>query len=88
MRKSITEMEETKAKIKTYLSRFLDNHDLQDDENIFGLGFTSMFSMQLVLFLEQEFQIAIETEDLNLDNLKTLNSLVTLVETKKSLNCV
>ena len=76
-------MEETKTKIKTYLSRFLDNHDLQDDEDIFALGFTSMFSMQLVLFLEQEFQIIIETEDLDLDNLKTLNSLAALVETKK-----
>lgn len=84
MVKSVREMKETKAKIKTYLSRFLDNHDLQDDEDIFGFGFTSMFSMQLVLFLEQEFQIAVETEDLDLNNLKTLNSLATLVETKKA----
>lgn len=81
-------MEENKAKIKTYLSRFLENHDLQDDEDIFVLGFTSMFSMQLVLFLEQEFQIIVETEDLDLDNLKTVNTLATLVETKKSLNRV
>lgn len=88
MVESFTKMEETKAKIKTYFSRFLDNHDLQDNEDIFALGFTSMFSMQLVLFLEQEFQIVVETEDLDLDNLKTVNSLATLVEAKKSLNRV
>jgi methoxymalonate biosynthesis acyl carrier protein len=81
-------MEETKSIIKAYLSMFLDARDLQDDEDIFALGFTSMFSMQLVLFLEQEFQILIETEDLDLNNLKTLNSLATLVENKKSLNRV
>jgi methoxymalonate biosynthesis acyl carrier protein len=81
-------MEETKSIIKAYLSRFLDDRDLQDDEDIFALGFTSMFSMQLVLFLEQEFQIVVETEDLEVNNLKTLNSLTTLVENKKSLNRV
>lgn len=79
-------MKEIKAKIKTFLSQFFGNHDLQDDEDIFALGFVnSMFAMQLVLFVEQEFQIAIEDEDLDFDNFKTINALSHLVERKTAL---
>ncbi|MHC5763064.1 phosphopantetheine-binding protein, partial [Nostoc sp.] len=53
-------MQKIQVKIKEFLSRFFRNHDLQLDEDIFALGFVnSMFAMQLVLFIEQEFQITI-----------------------------
>ena len=41
-----------------------------------------MFAMQLVLFLEQEFQITVENEDLEFDNFRTVNALTNLVERK------
>jgi len=76
-------MKETKARIKTFLSRFFGDHDLQSDEDIFSLGFVnSMFAMQLVLFLEQEFEITVENEDLEFDNFRTINALTNLVEHK------
>ncbi|MDZ8084250.1 MAG: acyl carrier protein [Nostoc sp. DedQUE12b] len=76
-------MNEIKAKIKSFLSKFFGNHDLQPDEDIFALGFVnSMFAMQLVLFVEQEFQIAIENEDLEFENFRTINSITNLVERK------
>lgn len=76
-------MSKIQAKIKTFLSKFFGNHDLQPDEDIFALGFVnSMFAMQLVLFVEQEFQIAIENEDLEFDNFRTINSLANLIERK------
>ncbi|MDZ7969159.1 MAG: acyl carrier protein [Nostoc sp. DedSLP03] len=76
-------MNEIKTKIKTFLSRFFGNHDLQSDEDIFALGFVnSMFAMQLVLFIEQEFQITVENEDLEFDNFKTINSIGNLIERK------
>ncbi|MEA5602493.1 acyl carrier protein [Nostoc sp. UHCC 0252] len=79
-------MNEIKAKIKTFLSKFFGNHDLQQDEDIFALGFVnSMFAMQLVLFVEQEFQVAIENEDLEFENFRTINSIANLVERKTSL---
>ncbi|MBD0343479.1 MAG: acyl carrier protein [Coleofasciculus sp. Co-bin14] len=79
-------MKEIKAKIKTFLSQFFGNHDLKDDEDIFALGFVnSMFAMQLVLFVEQEFQIAIEDEDLDFDNFRTINALSHLVDRKTAL---
>ena len=78
-------MNEIKTKIKAFLSRFFGNHDLQPDEDIFALGFVnSMFAMQLVLFVEQEFQITIENEDLEFENFRTINSIGNLVERKNT----
>jgi len=76
-------MEENEAKIKKFLSRFFANHELQADEDIFALGFVnSMFAMQLVLFIEQEFQIIIENEDLEFDNFRTINNMAVLIKQK------
>jgi acyl carrier protein len=76
-------MKEANAKIKKFLSRFFGNHELQEDEDIFALGFVnSMFAMQLVLFIEQEFQVTIENEDLDFDNFKTINAMTHLIERK------
>lgn len=76
-------MEKIKAKIKNFLSRFFAGHELQADEDIFALGFVnSMFAMQLVLFIEQEFQITIENEDLDFDNFRTINAMALLIKRK------
>jgi acyl carrier protein len=59
------------------------NHDLKDDEDIFALGFiNSLAALQLVQFLEKEFGITVEDEDLDLDNFRTLNSMDELLERK------
>ena len=79
-------MNEIQTKIKTFLSKFFGNHNLQSDEDIFALGFVnSMFAMQLVLFVEQEFKIAIENEDLEFENFRTINSLANLIERKTAI---
>ncbi|WP_375501059.1 acyl carrier protein [Nostoc sp. DSM 114167] len=79
-------MNEIQAKIKSFLAKFFGNHDLQPDEDIFALGFVnSMFAMQLVLFVEQEFQITIENDDLEFENFRTINSIVNLIERKTTI---
>ncbi|MDM9379449.1 acyl carrier protein [Chlorogloeopsis sp. ULAP01] len=76
-------MNEIQTKIKTFFAKFFGNHDLQPDEDIFALGFVnSMFAMQLVLFVEQEFNIAVENEDLEFENFRTINSIANLIERK------
>ncbi|MFB2923830.1 MULTISPECIES: acyl carrier protein [Aerosakkonema] len=76
-------MQEITTKIKTFLSKFFRNYDLQPDEDIFAVGFVnSMFAMQLVLFIEQEFEIAIENEDLEFDNFRTINAMTRLIDKK------
>jgi methoxymalonate biosynthesis acyl carrier protein len=77
--------EQNKAKIGDYLARFFPGHRLRENEDIFSLGFVnSMFAMQLVTFLEHEFGLTIENEDLDLDNFRSIAALSGLVERKLS----
>ena len=76
-------MRDKKDKIKTFLSRFFRNHELRDDDDIFALGFVnSLLALQLVNFLQKEFSITIEDEDLDFENFRTLNSMDALLERK------
>jgi acyl carrier protein len=76
-------MKAVQSKIRHFLSQYFGNHDLQNDEDIFALGFVnSMFAMQLVLFIEKEFNVTIENEDLDFDNFRTINAMVGLLERK------
>ena len=72
-----------KAEIRKFLARFFQNYALQDDEDIFALGFVnSLFAMQLVLFVEQTFNLTIDNEDLDINNFRTINALAGLIQRK------
>jgi acyl carrier protein len=76
-------MEERKAKIRMFLAKFFRNRQLQDDDDIFSLGFVnSLLALQLVNFLQKEFAIVIDDEDLDLQNFNTINNMNALVERK------
>lgn len=76
-------MNDIEGKLRVFLSKIFRNHELQNDEDIFQAGFVnSIFAMQLVLFLETEFKIRIEDEDLELDNFRTINAMTGLIEKK------
>jgi acyl carrier protein len=78
-------MEDIRAKIQAFIAKFFQHVELQDDEDIFALGFiNSLFAMQLVLFVESEFGITVENEDLDLDNFRTLNAIAHFIERKKA----
>jgi methoxymalonate biosynthesis acyl carrier protein len=77
-------MDLIQTKVKEFLSRFFKNHDLQPDEDIFALGFVnSLLAMQLVAFVEKEFGIRVEDEDLDLDNFRTVRAIANLVARKQ-----
>lgn len=76
-------MEENRAKFRAFLARSFQKVELRDDQDIFALGFVnSLFAMQLVLFIEKEFAITVENEDLDIDNFRSIDALVHLVERK------
>ena len=78
-------MSTKKEKIKKFLAKFFRNHELADDEDIFALGFVnSLLAMQLVGFVEKEFGITIEDEDLDFENFRTVNNISALVERKEA----
>lgn len=78
-------MQECKLKIRTFLAQHIRNADLKDDTDIFAGGYVnSLFAMQLIVFLENDFSIIIENDDLKLDNFRTVNALADLIERKKT----
>ncbi|MDR1057721.1 MAG: phosphopantetheine-binding protein [Coxiellaceae bacterium] len=73
-------------KTKNFLQRYIGDRDLGLDEDIFSSGLVnSLFSMQLVLFIEKEFQFKIENKDLDLKNFRTLNSIADFILSKKAI---
>lgn len=78
-------MGNTKIQIRTFLNRFFKKHDLQDDDDIFELGFVnSLFAMQLVMFIEKTFSIRIQNEDLKFDNFRSINAICKLIDDTSS----
>ena len=78
-------MNDRKLKIKKFLSRFFNTEQLKDDDDIFSLGVVnSLLALQLVDFLEKEFCITIEDEDLDIDEFRSINSMDKLAERKIS----
>jgi acyl carrier protein len=56
-----------------------------DTDDIFTLGFvSSLFAMQLVLFLEQHFAVQIPNDQLSLRNLSTVAAMSELVRRCRS----
>ncbi len=79
-----TSVDEIKEKTRAFLLRFIKNHNLNDDDDIFARGFVnSLFAMQLILFVEKEFSMKVENEDLDLKNFNSLNAISEFV-TKKA----
>jgi methoxymalonate biosynthesis acyl carrier protein len=78
-------MNQSKEKLRAFLARHIGGRTIGDDEQIFAAGFVnSMFAMQIVLFLEKNFKIAIANEDLELRNFQTINAMAELIERKTS----
>ncbi|MEV5880468.1 phosphopantetheine-binding protein [Streptomyces sp. NPDC052101] len=76
---------DNRTRIAEYLSRFFPVQDLKDDDDIFELGFvSSMFAMQLVSFVEHEFGITVENEDLELEHFRSISALDAFVSRKLS----
>ncbi len=76
-------MEQDKLKIRSFLSRFFRAEAIKDDDDFFEQGFVnSLFAMQLVMWVEKEFDIGIEDQDLDIQNFNTVNAVAGFVERK------
>jgi methoxymalonate biosynthesis acyl carrier protein len=79
--------DEIRHQVRSFLSEHLRNIDIADDEDLFGAGLVnSLFAMQVVLFVEKAFGLAVENDDLDLDNFRSIDALVALVSRKLAVN--
>ncbi|WP_206504061.1 acyl carrier protein [Streptomyces chrestomyceticus] len=55
--------------------------DWDVDQDLFASGaFSSLFSLELLQYVEQEFQVTVEGDDLSLDNFRTVPAITALVQ--------
>lgn len=70
-------------RIGAFMSRSFQGRQFADNDEIFSLGFgNSLFAIQLVAFVEREFGIEIDSEDLDMENFHSIQAISGLVERK------
>lgn len=79
---------DSKDKIRVFIEENMaiinDDAVLNDTDNIFEMGFVdSMFAMQLVTFVEFEFDIKVENEDLDINNFNSIQNISVFIERKQ-----
>lgn len=76
-------MEERKVRVREFLGRYVRDREIGDDQDFFALGFVnSLMAMQLIQFLEKEFGISVEDEDLDFDNFRSIDRIDDFLERK------
>ncbi|WP_102399050.1 phosphopantetheine-binding protein [Haloimpatiens massiliensis] len=59
--------------------------DISNEVEIFNEGIVnSLFAIELMIFIEKEFNIKVNVEDLDLDHFKSINSISEFIEAKKN----
>ena len=72
-----------KTDIRQFLARHVKGVELTDDQDIFALGFVnSLLAIQLVDFVEKEFSIEVDDDDLDLDNFRSVDAIDAFVNRK------
>lgn len=75
-------MRDVNRRIRQYFSQAIPV-EIADDEDIFQRAVVdSLFAIQLVGFVEQEFSISVEPTDLDINNFCSVSALTRFVERK------
>ncbi|EPR13613.1 phosphopantetheine-binding protein [Ruminiclostridium papyrosolvens] len=73
--------------INENLITFNEDAAFTDEDDIFKLGFVnSLFAMKLLTFIENEFNIKVENEEMELSNFNSVSNIVNFIDRKTKNN--
>jgi methoxymalonate biosynthesis acyl carrier protein len=79
------ERDEIRSRVRARIEPRLGGRTLSDSDDMFALGYVnSLFALQLVRFVEKEFGLLLGAEDMDFDNFRTVNGIITVVYGKVS----
>lgn len=74
-----------KVKIRLFLAKYIKDKDYLDEDHLFEKGYiSSLMAMELVMFVESEFPVKVENDELNFDNFKSVNAISQFIDHKLS----
>ncbi|WP_280189858.1 acyl carrier protein [Delftia sp. PS-11] len=74
------------SKASDFVSQYVNSADVAPDVDLFSTGMVnSLFAMQMVLFVEREFGLVVDNEDLDYENFKSINAICEFVNRKLGL---
>ena len=74
-------MSTVESKIRAFLGKYISNPDVDGDLDLFASGMvSSLYAMQLVLFIEKEYGIQVANEDLDYENFNSVNAITGFIE--------
>lgn len=77
--------DDARTRVRRFVEPHFGAHPLRDDDNMFQLGYVnSLFAMQLVAFVENEFHLRIDSADLEIENFQSIEAISRLVEAKSA----
>jgi len=75
---------QVEEEIKKFIKKQFRVETLDNSTNIFELGYVnSLFFVQLIMFLENEFNITIEPGEIDVQQFTTVEKILDFVENKK-----
>jgi acyl carrier protein len=78
---------ELKEKIRKFIEGnlivFDDEAKFSDEDNIFEMGFVnSLFAMKLLNYIEKEFEMVVENDEMEISNFSSVNNIIKLISEK------
>jgi len=64
---------------------YVTSNELLDDTDLFSLGLDSVNAITLVLSLKDTFGVNFDTNEISLQNFRTVADIINLIKTKKGL---
>jgi len=73
--------DDLRDQVRRYLARHTNRPELDDSLDVFEAGLvSSLFAVQIVVWVERTFQRPVAAEELDIANFRTVDSIVAFVE--------
>lgn len=74
-------------KILVFLSKYFNVNEIEEDTNFIEEGLVnSLFFMQLILFIEEEFDLSITNNNIEIGNFSSIKNIVNFIENTLVIN--
>ncbi|MDF3142969.1 MULTISPECIES: phosphopantetheine-binding protein [unclassified Streptomyces] len=77
--------EDHKHRIREFISSHVHGVPVEDDEDLFAGGYVnSLFAVQLVMWVENTFDVQVAGKDLDFVNFSTIDAIAVFVDRKRT----